>query len=454
MKHSKTFILGIAVFFLALAFRLALLSKYHQQDIVFGSGMALKHAAVARNLLKYGEFTISKEYLERLNAESRKYEGKPLIIDPESVRDPPSEKPEPYLGRMPGYPILLASTWTIFGKKKFIFAQVLTVLLDSLAAFGLFWIGLKLKGPATGLMAGAFYALWPPTAILSFAPGHDAPSSALNVFALLFALKAIRSNRWRWWIAVGACLGINANFRPDIALLPFFWIVPLCLLIGAGRSIIATFISASVLLATLLPCGMRNYAVFGRFFIMQPAFGSNLLAGIGDFPNPWGIPGTDEGMKAFIHAKGNNYPYLSLEFNSLCMEEAIRIIRENPLWYFKAVAKRAAKSLAPTFLPLYPGPHEHRRDTGGSLGEYVRGHPLAATAHFGLKILALFLWSAALAAFLVCKKERRLFLFIATTTIYYWATHLPLHLEYRYIVPGLWPLFILAAIAIKGLLRN
>ena len=107
----------LVIFLTAFVLRLILLAKYHDQDITFGAPMALKHAAVARNLLKYGEFSINKEYLDALNKESHKEPGKPRIIDPQTIQDSPEEKAKPYMGRMPGYPILLASTWAVFGKK-------------------------------------------------------------------------------------------------------------------------------------------------------------------------------------------------------------------------------------------------------------------------------------------------------------------------------------------------
>jgi len=57
----------------------------------------------------------------------------------------------------------------------------------------------------------------------------------------------------------------------------------------------------------------------------------------------------------------------------------------------------------------------------------------------------------ALAALFLYPAERKSIFLILMIPAYYWATHLPQRVEYRYMIPGFVPLFIPASIAAAAL---
>ena len=109
-------------------------------------------------------------------------------------------------------------------------------------------------------------------AVLSFntvyvpAESTDSVSTTLFMVMLLAFVRGREENRWGWFLVVGLCGGIVAQFRPNLVLLPFVfggmnWLLGPRSWQRIGQGVVIGVVT----ILLLVPWTWRNYQVSGQF---------------------------------------------------------------------------------------------------------------------------------------------------------------------------------------------
>jgi 4-amino-4-deoxy-L-arabinose transferase-like glycosyltransferase len=277
---------------------------------------------------------------------------------------------------------------------------------------------------------------------------------------LCFGLWTIglRTGRLRWFAAAGLALGVTCLFRPDWILLPAFLLVgALAVMRSRRRAIVASGVLVACAFLVILPWGLRNLAVNGRFNVTSHAGGMALYQSIGQFPNPYGIVFDDGRMYAEVRASG----FESLDdpgADAWFKRRFMAIVRENPA----LLAEQAARRIPLGIMPLYRWGYDNPRYRGHGFYDYARQglspeqailrHPGSLLAAywdrllFGVIALGLFVSSCALAA------DRRLRgwgLVLFLPYLYVFLSHLPVILGARLLLPAVFGQLIALAVWIE-----
>ena len=156
MQNSTNLSL-IGLLVLVLAVRLGFLGLFHHQ-VFSGPSTQFEQAFVAMNLVDGKGIKIFQEFPPTLDASDPT-----RIIDPEryEIRSP---ELQPYIREGPGYAFFLAGLWKLFGAKFWIYAQIMQIIFEVLAAWGLYALTKKFFGQRAGLLTVlvfAFVTLFP-----------------------------------------------------------------------------------------------------------------------------------------------------------------------------------------------------------------------------------------------------------------------------------------------------
>ena len=358
-KMSKKRLL-IAIWILALVIRFTLLFFLH--DTYYMSGMASGDLAygivsgqglVFRSIPEYGKctiYTIQNHYQKLIDIEDylKNYE----ILCGEMGLEPKVEHhhPIPLIHfRMPGAGILLAGTYYIFGEHRYIYLQVIQVIVDSLGVFLIFWIAKQYFNRRIALLSALLYAVFIPSARLAIVGGIcDAWMPILLLTALYCFLRAINTSKkpWFWFAMAGTTIGVATYFRPTVLLLPFAWAFLLLItkkmgLAQVGKTLITVLVPVIML---LLPWWIRNYVAFERFIPTQSGLWMAWWQGFGEFENPFGVVTNDALTYQQYQNEGGTLAYFSFEYaDDHFRPKVIRAIINEPIWYLSIIAYRLLK---------------------------------------------------------------------------------------------------------------
>ncbi len=427
-------------------FRFFVLFSTHQQD---NTAMALKLGETARNVMNGHGFAWDPLYLQMLNEESLKQD--PLRPQWEVFEKTPppmfdASRLQSFRGRPPGYSVILSVLWTLTGHLKFIYAQILFCLLDLVTVFLLWWLANALFGSRPALGAAFLYGFHISFALLSINPSHDAMSSFPLIAGACLLYWAIKKSWW-FFIPAGILFGAASLIRQEPMFIPIVFAGALFLAGMKKRAFQALLLMQGLVILMNVPWNLRAKQQFGESSPFTHSFSALLLEGIGETPNPWGIQASDVWLRGFVKGKGVDTPFHSKDFNRVCMEEFSRIVRENPAWVAGSVVKRAVRCLMPTVMPIESSFYFYSTvlKKEGGFGGYVREHPLHMGVTAGLKGLWLLLWFGSIWTVVVVvrsgdQERKALVLALGGISVYYFLTHIPMHCEYRYLLPGYAPL--------------
>src|SRR6266404_9114830 len=145
---------------------------------------------------------------------------------------------DPTLIRLPGYPLLLASIYSIFGHTNNGAVRVVQALIDTatcavIALLAFYWQPDEKKKRATAIAALALAAICPFTTIYAATILTEVPTTFLVLAMFLAATFAFRKTfttedteedrkglkrALLWWQVAGLCGGLAVLFRPDSGL--------------------------------------------------------------------------------------------------------------------------------------------------------------------------------------------------------------------------------------------
>lgn len=179
----------------------------------------------------------------------------------------------------PLYPYFLAAVLTVLGKGA-LSARVVQALLGAVACVLIAHAGRRFFSDRAGLVAGALLALYPPA--LFFDGLVQKASLGLFLLAALLALLAELPRRHAgfWPVAAGAVLGLLALTRENALVLAPVLAAWLCLDPSrTRRRVLRAALFAAGLALVLVPVGLRNLDVGGRFLVTTAQLGPNFYIG-------------------------------------------------------------------------------------------------------------------------------------------------------------------------------
>ncbi|MFW6124673.1 MAG: glycosyltransferase family 39 protein, partial [Pirellulales bacterium] len=219
----------------------------------------------------------------------------------------------PAIFRTPGYPLLLAPLFVVFGQDaRLLWGRVENVLLGTAAVAAVWWVGRMLFGDRAGLLAAGIAAVYPGAVGLSAMVLTETPFALMMMLQLGAAVSAWqdgsagRAGMWGW--VCGALGGLATLVRPSWLLFTPV-IVALLLVVavvrwrgnrrrkhagqapringvtpGPGETPVApVLVGAGMivgLIAVMAPWWVRNYAVVGRFVPTTLQVGASLYDGL------------------------------------------------------------------------------------------------------------------------------------------------------------------------------
>ena len=327
--------------------------------------------------------------------------------------------------------------------------QLLGILIDTLAAGLVCWIGRTSLGWKTGLIAGLLYALFPP---LAFDCIRKVPCGWLSFCIASFlacTLCAVRSSGRRsvaWLLLAGIAVGVGGYLRPDYIFVPVF------LTLGVWaytrrlwQSVAAMAFVQVIALIVLLPWAYHNYLAVNRWIFTSTSVGPTLVTGLAEFSNPWEYQYGDYSRVKQARAVGISYTWGSdadLYFRKLFLSS----IKERPLGYVVAVLKRIPLALATPFWYGYENPYKEafciaRFQAGTSRERFYMLHwKEAILANWQFIPTALFTLACSASVVVMFIKEwprAGLILLLLSPHIYSMIAHVLTHFEERFILPSM-----------------
>jgi hypothetical protein len=257
------------------------------------------------------------------------------------------------LGHPPGYSILIALIFSVFGESNTAI-QFVQIICDALTAVVIFLIVAELLTLNAAVVTGMMAAFAPQFAWNSVLLLPDTLAVLPILLAVYCLTRAARKPRLSTFVIAGLLVGISCWLRANAMLLTFFLagVVPL-LFKGEKQWRYALAVVCGTLVI-VLPLTLRNAIVFHRFIPLSLGAGQTLLEGIADYDSEgrFNIPRTDMGIMKQEAEDFNRPDYYGTLFNPDGVErERARlargwgVIRGHPFWFSGVMARRAGSML-------------------------------------------------------------------------------------------------------------
>jgi hypothetical protein len=259
------------------------------------------------------------------------------------------------LGHPPGYSILMALIFSVFGESNAAI-QLVQIFCDAFAAVVIFLIAAELLPVTAAVIAGLMAAFSPQFSWNSVLLLPDSVAVLPILLAVYCLARAARNPRLVTFVIAGALVGISCWLRANAMLLALF-LAAAVLLLFKKQEVAKWRYALAIIFGTLLivlPLTIRNAIVFHRFIPLSLGAGQTLLEGIADY-DPQGrfnIPGTDMGIMKQEAEDFHRPDYYDKLFNPDGVERerarlgrGFAVIRRHPFWFSGVMARRAGSML-------------------------------------------------------------------------------------------------------------
>jgi hypothetical protein len=199
----------------------------------------------------------------------------------------------------------------------------------------------------------------------------------------------------------------------------------------------------------ILPFSMQYNDKYGSYNFTLGLSGVHLWEGMGEYPNKYGFVCNDSVAleRAYQLGLPKGAPFGTPEFSRLLREEAMSVIKQDPMFYIGTVLKRHVRYFFT--LPILGVTEKtliYFRDFEGGYIEFLRCHPVIFFENVIKKILAFSIPILSILSFFIFKQYRKeLFLLVAI-----WQFRILLqvhsHLEDRYVLEAYFPLIIIVGL--------
>jgi hypothetical protein len=253
----------------------------------------------------------------------------------------------------PGYPILIATVYRIFGQSNAALTWV-HLCFNALSAVLLFMIAAELVPQAIAFIAGMLAAISPHLAAHSPVLLPDSLVALPILTAVYLLVRARHKPHYVAIIFAGALIGFSCWLRSNAMLLaPFLGVLIFCTFERSRRWRYATVFVFVAILA-IAPVTIRNWVLYDRFIPLSLGAGITLVEGIADYDydKRFDMPASDEEGKS-KDVKWHNRPDYEtglwrpdgIERDRYRFSRGFAVIRANPLWFISVMARRAASML-------------------------------------------------------------------------------------------------------------
>lgn len=290
----------------------------------------------------------------------------------------------------PGYPIVLAAIFKVFGESNTAI-DFFQMLVDSLAVVFVFLIADELLSFGTAFAAGALTALSPQFSYYSLLLLPDSLCVVPILVAVFFLIRAVKRPRVRTFVVAGVFVGISCWIRANALLLAPFMACCVPLLLKRGerlRNALAIVFGAVIVIA---PITIKNAIVFHRLIPLSPGAGQKLLQGIAEYDQGrFDIPKTDLGIMRQEAAMYNRPDYALLLFGPDGIERdrwrlrrGVRVITAHPVWYAGVMARRGISFFRLARVPItaVAPPFSHYFDLTNDKAPMWTNSPAELVAH-------------------------------------------------------------------------
>lgn len=257
------------------------------------------------------------------------------------------------LGHPPGYSILLAFVFSLFGESDTAI-QFVQIIADAAAAVVIFLIVAELLPLSVAIIAGLLVALSPQFAWNSVLLLPDSLAVLPILLAVYCITRASKRPRWTTMMTAGAFIGLSCWLRANAMLLAPFLVAVVPVLFERGKRLRYAAALMGGALLIIVPLTIRNAIVFRHFIPLSLGAGQTLLEGIADYDKEgrFGLPDTDLGimkMEAELYNRPDYYGTLfspdGIKRERLRLARGFAVIRSHPLWFFGVMVRRAASML-------------------------------------------------------------------------------------------------------------
>lgn len=179
--------------------------------------------------------------------------------------------------RTPGYPFFLAIVYSIFGSEPYT-AIIVQIFLNLLSIVLMYRIGKDLFSAKAGFVAAVLFSLDLHHTIFTYYILTETIYTTVFLTAFLFYVRAIKTNRWKFFLLAGFLYGLSALIRPISQF--YIYAVFLFSLIWYWKELKRGVLFSSLLLMSyfiiVAPWCARNFSEYGHFSLSNIK-GYNLL---------------------------------------------------------------------------------------------------------------------------------------------------------------------------------
>jgi 4-amino-4-deoxy-L-arabinose transferase-like glycosyltransferase len=430
MKQAKTFIMLLA---LVLAVRLVYFGLFRRQ-VFSGPSTQFEQAFVAMSLLDGQGVRTFKTPPATVDPSDPT-----RLIDPERY-DVRSAERIPYIKEVPGYGFFLAGLWALFGSRLWLWAQIVQIVFEVLAAWGLYALARRHFGSRAAAGAVLVFAVLAFEARSSVVPYKDIFLLYAMVLIMLFAGRLYeKAGRPGLWFSL-ICLTTGAAyyFMPSVLLYPLFLTAALLVLKRIPARTAAAFLALAVVIVGAAVWPYQSYVRAHRDEpgVAQPLFWYRFW--LGNQVRAFYSTEEERFQGAFeekIRATGQ-----SLE--EICKEEFLADVKARPVRFTLHTVK---KLLFGTFLVyanagdaayLRSWSYFRMQHPGASFKDYARANPGRILGMLLGTLMASLLFPLGIAALVLLAREKKaaLALFFLQVPLYFILLHMFFHYEARYLL--------------------
>jgi hypothetical protein len=253
----------------------------------------------------------------------------------------------------PGYPMVMAAVFRIFGESDSSL-RVFQIICDAAAAVLLFFLVVEFLTWKVGMVAGLLAALSPQLAYYSLILIPDSLVTLPLLLALYFLVRALKHDSLPAVAAAGFFIGLSCWLRSNALLLAPLLALVLLLLLERSRRWRHAAVLVAAAFIMIAPITIRNVLVFHHFIPLSLGTGQMLNVGITDYDREkrFGLPGTDletVNREAVAYGKPD---YASSLFggNGVQREQdrtarGLAVVCSHPVWFAGVVLRRSLSML-------------------------------------------------------------------------------------------------------------
>lgn len=364
------------------------------------------------------------------------------------------------LAHPPGYPLLMAPVFAVFGENLDLF-RVLQILLCSLAPIIIFFITFELFDRTTAIVAASLAALSPQASYYAGILLPDGLCVVPILAAVYFFTRATKNPRLLFAAATGILLAASCWLRSNAMLMPLFFLLAAFFVLPKGVRLRFATTLLSVFLLAIAPITIRNAVIFKSLIPLSLGMGHMIVIGLGEYDNErkLGLPTTDNEETALDARRDERPDYYGQLYDPDGVRRekertrlGLNIIKSDPAWYLSIVARRSLMIPRMERVPVIAAERDEN-DTTPTIF-YIIDRPLRYLQKIFITAVFLPLFLFGLAIMLRDKKQHTSALLLSSVPVYYICVQSLIYTEYRFVLAVPHFVLIVSAVALSFLIKK